>query len=68
MIILCIKRGIKEVESMNDIRLVTMTEQKRPSYDFNKMRIGGTTYRDEVTLDLKKINERRARKGDLRQR
>lgn len=53
---------------MNDIRLVSTTEQKRPSYDFNKMRIGGTTYRDEVTLDLKKINERRARKGDLRLR
>ena len=67
MIILCIKQDIKEV-FMNDIRLVSTTEQKRPPYDFNKMRIGGTTYRDEVTLDIKKVNERRARKEDLRMR
>ena len=53
---------------MNDIRLVSATEQQRPSYDFNKMRIGGTAYRDEVLLDLKKVNERRARKNDLRLR
>ena len=53
---------------MNDIRLVSVTEQQRPSYDFNKMRIGGTAYRDEVLLDLKKVNERRARKNDLRLR
>ena len=51
---------------MNEIRLVTAVEQERPSYDFNKMRISGTTYRDDVLLDLKKINEKRAKKNDLR--
>ena len=53
---------------MNEIRLVTAVEQTRPSYDFNKMRISGTTYRDDVLLDLKKINEKRAKKNDLRTR
>jgi hypothetical protein len=53
---------------LNEIRLVTAVEQERPSYDFNKMRISGTTYRDEVLLDLKKVNEKRARKNDLRTR
>lgn len=53
---------------MNEIRLVTAVEQERPSYDFNKMRISGTTYRDDVLLDLKKVNEKRAKKNDLRTR
>ena len=53
---------------MNDIRLVSATEQKRPSYDFNKMRVGGTTYRNEVLTDMKKINEKRSRKTEMRQR
>lgn len=53
---------------MDDIRLVSLNEQKRPSYDFNKLRINGTNYRNEVILDLKKINEKQAKKNNLRER
>jgi hypothetical protein len=52
------------------MRLTSSIEEKseRPSYDFNKMRISGTTYRDDVVIDVKKLNERRAKKTQLRER
>lgn len=53
---------------MDNIRLVSATKQKRPSYDFNKMRIGGAIYKNEVLTDMKKINEKRSRKIEMRQR
>ncbi len=54
---------------MSDMRLISSTEKsERPSYDFNKLRVSGTTYRDDVTIDVKKINERRAKKANLRDR
>lgn len=54
---------------MNDIRLVSSDgTKKRPSYDFNKMRISGTIYKDDVFLDIKSINEKHAKKRNLRER
>ena len=55
---------------MSDMRLVSLdgTKSKRPSYDFNKLRISGTTYKDDVVIDIKKLNEKRAKKNQLRER
>jgi len=56
---------------LNNIQLLSsspVTKSDRPSYDFNKLRISGTTYHNDVTIDVKKINERRAKKSMLRER
>ena len=45
-----------------------VAKSERPSYDFNKLRISGTTYKNDVTVDVKKLNERRAKKVKLRER
>ena len=36
-----------------DFRLVTTTNTARPSHDFNKMRIDGTVFKNDVTLNIK---------------
>ena len=45
-----------------DFRLVTSTNTARPSHDFNKMRIDGTVFKDDVTLNIKENDLRRHRK------
>jgi hypothetical protein len=42
--------------------IANSTNTSRPSKDFNKMRIDGKTYRDDVTLDISKFNKHRARR------
>ncbi len=54
MIILCGQLDIKEVERLSDtkdFRLVASNETARPSKDFNKLRIDGKMYRDDVTMN-----------------
>lgn len=71
MIILCGRLDIKEVEhlSTNDFRLVASNEPARPSIDFNKMRIDGKLYKDDVTINTspfsKLYRRRRIRKHDV---
>lgn len=59
MIILCGRLDIKEVEhlSTNDFRLVASNEPARPSKDFNKMRIDGKLYKDDVTINTSTFNK-----------
>lgn len=45
-----------------DFRLVTSTDVARPSHDFNKMRIDGKVFRDDVTLNIKEDKHGRRRK------
>lgn len=55
--------------STNDFRLVASNEPARPSKDFNKMRIDGKLYKDDVTINTspfsKLYRRRRIRKHDI---
>ena len=66
MIILCGRLDIKEVERLSelrDFRLVASNELvQRPSIDFNKMRIDGKMYRDDVTINTSIFDKRNRRK------
>lgn len=52
-----------------DFRLVTSTNTARPSHEFNKMRIDGTVFKNDVTLNIKDNQglrrHRRIKKNDI---
>ena len=50
------------MSDIKDFRLITSDNSARPSHDFNKMRIDGTVFRDDVTLNIKEDKTRRRRK------
>lgn len=69
MIILCGRLDIKEVERLEntkDFRLVASNETARPSIDFNKLRIDGKMYRDDVTINTSAFEKRNRRKIQIR--
>lgn len=52
-----------------DFRLVASNDSARPSHDFNKMRINGKVFKDDVTLNIKdkdlKRKHRRIKREDI---
>ena len=55
------------MDTNRDFRLVSSDGAARPSYDFNKMKIDGTTYRNEVILNtgLHDRKRMRAKREDI---
>ena len=65
MIILWKQQDIKkEVPHLDkkDFRLVVSNNAVRPSRDFNKMRIDGKIYKDDVTINTSKFGNIKHRK------